>query len=120
MLTNPLKEDQVTRVPRPNDVRTDPEANARRVLGEQLLDMTRQWSYSRVTRRANFARHDASCSRCMRSLDPAAPTTRCGEGRRLAQLADECDRKLAELRTELAELDAAAPEPVAAAPVTMF
>lgn len=110
----------MSRVPRPNRAVTDPEQTARRAEAAQLLDMTRQWAYSRVMRRANLNRHLDTCVKCRPRDEQGRPLKNCRERDRLGAMVAECYNELAALREQLAELDRPDPDPVAASAATMF
>lgn len=107
-------------IPRANRAVTDPDRTARRRAAEQLLDMTRQWAYSQVTRRANLKRHLDACGKCKAPDAEGQGGRSCGQARELAGKVAECHNSLVELREQLAELDRPDPAPVAASAATMF
>jgi hypothetical protein len=110
----------VTRVITPNleVVEVRPDAVTERAW--ELLDQVRQWSYSRVTRRANLARHRSSCGQCGRHERTPETYRRCSEETHLDYLTAECDRVLERLQGKLRTLDDPEPVPPAAVQAELF
>lgn len=96
-------------------VHPDDAAGARTERGWELLDMVRQWSYSRVTRRANLARHAPACRQCRHHAARPDRYRKCSQLIGLERAVAECDHHLGQLRELLAALDRqaeqTAPEP---------
>lgn len=110
----------MARVPRISPRYADNDPRPLVALHYEIEGQVRQWMYTRVTRRAIFARHAASCVQCASSDPASSAVARCPAGRPLGLAVHDSEQLLNDLRIALRELDELPPGGLAPAAPALF